>query len=245
MTIPTSLMTRGAALRSIKLLHTVIWLIFALCIVAIPIFGFLDQFKTAAWLVGIVMVEVLVLVFNGLRCPLTGAAARYTDDRRDNFDIYLPRWIARFNQAIFGTLFVAGTLVTFARWTGSTRALLIWLIFVLLAMINGGFRQRVLIPLIGEQTGHVVSTIILSTAIVFITWSNLSWIGPATSGEAWRLGTLWLGLTVAFEFLVGHYLLHTPWTKLLADYNFLRGRLWILVLVSTFVSPVLAFRLRH
>jgi hypothetical protein len=30
-----------------------------------------------------------------MRCPLTGIAARYTDDRRDNFDIYLPPWLAR------------------------------------------------------------------------------------------------------------------------------------------------------
>jgi hypothetical protein len=238
-------MTRGAALRLIKLLHTVIWLIFAVCIVAIPIFGFLDQFRTAAWLVCFVMLEVLVLAFNGLRCPLTGAAARYTENRRDNFDIYLPAWLARRNKLLFGTLFVAGTLFTFARWTGATHALLIWLGFVLLAVLNGGFRQRVLFPLMGEQTGHVVSTVILSTAIMFITWATLLWIAPATLEEAWRLGALWLGMTIAFEFLMGHYLFHTPWTKLLADYNFFRGRLWILVLVATFLAPALAFRLRH
>ena len=238
-------MTRGAALRSIKLLHTVIWLIFALCIVAIPIFGFFDRFRTAAWLVCFVMLEVLVLAFNGLRCPLTGVAARYTEDRRDNFDIYLPRWMARYNKSVFGTLFAVGTLMTFARWTGATHALLIWLGFVLLAVLNGGFRQRVLIPLVGEQTGHVVSTVILSTAIVFITWATLSWIAPATSEEAWRLGALWLGMTIAFEFLVGHYLFHIPWAKLLADYNFLRGRLWILVLVATLLAPVLTFQLRR
>jgi hypothetical protein len=55
-----------------------------------------------------------VLLFNRMRCPLTGVAARYTDDRRDNFDIYLPEWLARHNKTIFGTLYVAGVLLTVA-----------------------------------------------------------------------------------------------------------------------------------
>lgn len=105
-----------AALRSIKLLHTAVWLLFALCIVAIPILGYVDRYRPAAWLVCIVLVEVLVLVVNGLRCPLTDVAERYTPDRRDNFDIYLPIWIARHNKSIFGILFVLGSLFTLARW---------------------------------------------------------------------------------------------------------------------------------
>lgn len=105
-------------MRSIKLLHTAIWLLFALCIVAIPILGYVGRIRQAAWLVCFVFVEVLVLVFNGLRCPLTDVAARYTEDRRDNFDIYLPPWIARHNKSIFGILFVLGSLFTLARWAG-------------------------------------------------------------------------------------------------------------------------------
>jgi hypothetical protein len=38
----------------------------------------------------LVIGETVVLVLNGWRCPFTGVAARYTDDRRDNFDIFLP-----------------------------------------------------------------------------------------------------------------------------------------------------------
>jgi hypothetical protein len=47
-------------------------------------------------------------------------AARYTDDRRDNFDIYLPLWIARYNKQIFGPLFVAGIVFTLALWRAET-----------------------------------------------------------------------------------------------------------------------------
>ncbi len=109
-------MSHIVALRSIKLLHTAIWLLFVLCIVAIPILGYAGRFRPAAWLVGIVLLEVLVLVVNKLRCPLTDIAARYTDERRDNFDIYLPLWLARHNKFIFGILFIVGSLFTLARW---------------------------------------------------------------------------------------------------------------------------------
>jgi hypothetical protein len=65
--------------------------------------------------------ECGVLALNRGRCPLTGLAARYTDDRADNFDIYLPAFIARHNKVIFGTLFVFGVAVLLWRWVGEGR----------------------------------------------------------------------------------------------------------------------------
>jgi hypothetical protein len=62
------------------------------------------------------MVECAVLALNRGHCPLTDLAARYTEERTDNFDIYLPLWLARRNKAIFGTLFVAGALFVLGRW---------------------------------------------------------------------------------------------------------------------------------
>jgi hypothetical protein len=70
------------------------------------------------------------------------------------------------------------------------------------------------------------------------------WIGPGTTRRAWAVGILWLSLTVAFEFLAGHYAFGHPWPSLLADYNALRGRVWLLVLVATFVAPAWARRAR-
>jgi len=106
----------SAALRRVKVVHTVAWAFFAGCILAIPIAAWREAFGVAAALIAMVMVEVVVLVANGWRCPLTDVAARYTDDRRDNFDIYLPLWLARYNKLIFGWLFVAGLAFTIALW---------------------------------------------------------------------------------------------------------------------------------
>jgi len=106
------------ALIAIKALHTFVWAIFAGCIIAIPFASALGRHRAAAWLIAIVAVEVAVLFFNRMRCPLTAVAARYTDDTRDNFDIYLPEWLARNNKTIFGWLYVGG--VAFAVWRGMT-----------------------------------------------------------------------------------------------------------------------------
>jgi hypothetical protein len=104
------------ALRLVKLVHTLAWALFAGCIVALPVAAYLNDFQLAALLIAIVLLEVIVLVANRFRCPLTAVAARYTSDRRANFDIYLPMWIARYNKEIFGSLFVAGILFTLFRW---------------------------------------------------------------------------------------------------------------------------------
>jgi hypothetical protein len=85
-------MQPAAALVLVKLIHTVVWGFFAGCIIALPLVALTGRLRCAAWL-----------------------AAGFTEDRRENFDIYLPVWLARYNKH-FGTLFVAGGLVTLWVW---------------------------------------------------------------------------------------------------------------------------------
>jgi len=103
-------------LIGIRLLHTLAWVIFAGAIVAIPVATLAHDFRLAAGLSLLVWGEVAVLLVNGLRCPLTGIAARYTADRRANFDIYLPEWLARHNKTIFGTLFAVAEAHLLLSW---------------------------------------------------------------------------------------------------------------------------------
>ena len=113
------------ALHRIKLLHTAVWAFFALCIVAIPVLTALANYEAALFLCGVVAIEVLVLLLNRMRCPLTGVAARYTADRQDNFDIYLPLWLARYNKHIFGTLYFLVVVYTLVAWRFAKAAELI------------------------------------------------------------------------------------------------------------------------
>jgi hypothetical protein len=108
-----------AALTAVKALHTVVWAFFAGCVVAVPLLAARGQYRAAAIAAALVLAEGIILAVNRLRCPLTDVAARYTDDRAPNFDIYLPAVIARYNKEIFGPLFVAGALFALLHWIRS------------------------------------------------------------------------------------------------------------------------------
>ncbi len=109
-------MKSASILARIKLLHTAIWVFFVACIAGIPVAAATRQFSWAALLSALVIAECAVLALNRGRGPLTDIAARHTEERADNFDIYLPRWLARYNKTIFGTLFVAGEIFALWRW---------------------------------------------------------------------------------------------------------------------------------
>ena len=107
---------RGWKLGAIRLLHTLVWVFFVGCILAIPVAGAQNRFLRAMVFTGIVLIECIILAMNRGHCPLTNLAGRYTDERADNFDIYLPLWLAKHNKSIFGTLFAAGEVFVIARW---------------------------------------------------------------------------------------------------------------------------------
>lgn len=78
---------------------------------------------------------------------------------------------------------------------------------------------------------------LLCGLIALVAWFTIGWIHPRTARSALIVGILWLALTLAFEFLAAHYLFHKPWAILLADYDIRRGRIWVLVLVTTLLVP--------
>jgi hypothetical protein len=109
-------------LRRVKLLHTLIWAVLASCVVALFWVGWHRRFGWALAITVTILSECVVLAFNQGRCPLTEVAARYTEDRADNFDIYLPIWLARYNKHVFGLLFLAGETVVAWRWLTSVAS---------------------------------------------------------------------------------------------------------------------------
>jgi len=124
------------------------------------------------------------------------------------------------------------------------RAVFIWFGLLVLAILNGGFREAVLVPRMGRGLGQGASTVMLSTLILTAGWVALPWIAPRTLQDAWTIGVLWVTLTLAFEFLAGHFVFGKPWAELFADYNLLAGRIWIMVLIVTLMTPIVAFTRR-
>ena len=126
-----------------------------------------------------------------------------------------------------------------------TRGVAAWFALLGLAIVNGAVREALLVPRWGERAAHALSTIALSAGILLLTWLAIRWVRPRSPRDAWAIGGLWVALTLAFEFLAGHYLFGHPWSRLLADYNVLAGRIWPLVPIVTFLSPILSARARR
>lgn len=121
------------------------------------------------------------------------------------------------------------------------RTLLAWLLLLAVAIANGFVREAYITPKAGHGLGHAISTVLLSVLIIAVGWLATRWIGPVSLQDAWTIGVAWLLCTLAFEFLAGHFVFGRTWPELFADYNLLAGRIWIMVLVVTLMTPVLAF----
>jgi len=124
------------------------------------------------------------------------------------------------------------------------RAIAIWLALLGIAIVNGAVRSAWISPRLGEYAGHVFSTIVLCACIAWLAFASIRWVAPAGLREAFLVGVLWVVLTVAFEFIGGPYLFGNPWPKLLADYDIMHGRLWLLVLVTNLLAPLWAAKMK-
>ena len=122
------------------------------------------------------------------------------------------------------------------------KSLLVWVCFIPAAILNGGLREHVLVGAVGEKWALPLSGIILSACIFLITWFLLPRTVKALSAkDSLRIGICWVFLTIAFEFASGLAGGNTV-KELLAAYNPLTGNLWLIVLVTTLLSPVIAGR---
>ena len=112
---------RETVLIAVKVIHTLVWIFFVACILAVPVAAGLHKFRLSALFAVLVLVECLVLAVNRCRCPLTDLAVRYAPEDSPNFDIYLPKFVAKYNKQIFGTIFIVGGLFALAEWLLAAR----------------------------------------------------------------------------------------------------------------------------
>lgn len=121
------------------------------------------------------------------------------------------------------------------------RGFVVWLIILGLASLNGAVRDLIVAPRIGDTMARAISTVILCALVMLVAWRSIGWIGPHGPRQALAVGLFWLVLTLTFEFGAGR-LSGKPWAVVLADYDVLRGRIWVLVPIVTFVAPLWAAR---
>jgi hypothetical protein len=125
------------------------------------------------------------------------------------------------------------------------KAFGVWLVMLFAAFINGALREMLIVPRIGEQVGHVIGVIVFSGTVFGIACVFVKSLGTSPSRTLFQIGLFWLVLSLIFEFGFFHYVMHEPWEKLLGDYNVFRGRLLIVVWLSTLLSPLVCGMLLH
>lgn len=89
----------------IKSFHTLIWLFFNAVMLYLIYAITFNNINKWVWIgLGLFLLEAIVLLVFKMKCPLTIIARKYSSSTRDNFDIYLPEWLAKYNKIIYTTL---------------------------------------------------------------------------------------------------------------------------------------------
>ena len=109
-------MTQHSSLVFIKLLHTAIWIFFNIVIFYLLYAVIVNKIDIWVWVcIGFIVLEGLILLVFKSICPVTLWARKYSDSTKDNFDIYLPNWLARYNKLIYTTIVVIALIILAIR----------------------------------------------------------------------------------------------------------------------------------
>lgn len=115
---------------------------------------------------------------------------------------------------------------------------------VFLAIANGLLREKYFVNRLKELQAHQASTVTLIILFGIYMWIILGIWRPESVQHAISIGLIWLVLTVAFEFLFGHFVARHSWSRLFKDYNIFAGRVWILILIWVTIAPSIFYQLQ-
>ena len=113
---------------------------------------------------------------------------------------------------------------------------------VFIAIANGAIREGWYGKHLSELQAHQISTVTGVLLFGVYIWVLVRLWRPESAGQAIAIGLVWLGMTVAFEFLFGRYVAERPWLDLLHDYNLFAGRVWLVVLVWVTIAPYVFYQ---
>lgn len=100
----------------IKIVHTVIFWLFSLCVVYTVYCGIVGRVTPWTWIAaGVLLAEGIVLAACGWTCPLTILAERQGAVRGSVADLFLPKPLADRIFPVCGTLYVVGLVLILGR----------------------------------------------------------------------------------------------------------------------------------
>tara|TARA_R110002033_G_scaffold166331_1_gene204830 strand:- start:58968 stop:59315 length:348 start_codon:yes stop_codon:yes gene_type:complete len=112
-------MGNKAKLLLIKIIHTIIWLFYNLVIFYLLYAVIINKIDHWVWIcIGLVVLEGLVLLTFKMFCPLTVIARKFSNSSKNNFDIFLPNWLAKYNKIIYTSIFGIAIVILLVRLLG-------------------------------------------------------------------------------------------------------------------------------
>ena len=124
------------------------------------------------------------------------------------------------------------------------KASLIWLAIACLAVLNGILRQQLVAPMLGSGLALPISGITLSLMVFLVTYIFIGFFRTTEPADYFLIGAQWVVMTLAFEFLFGHFVVGKSWGQLLQTFNIAQGDLFLVVLVVSLLSPYAAARIK-
>ena len=96
----------------IKLIHSLLFFLIGICTLYVFIAALLDQITLLTWIAfGVAIIELLALLFNEWRCPLTDLAEQQGAEVGSVADLFLPQWISDHLFTIFAVVFFVTCLL--------------------------------------------------------------------------------------------------------------------------------------
>ncbi len=120
-------------------------------------------------------------------------------------------------------------------------AILIWIMIIPIAILNGGFREYVLTKL--GVLARTLSGIILSVCIFVVAYFLVPKIKNCVKRDYIIFGVIWFVLTNLFD-LVAYIRDGGGFTDLLQSYNILTGNTWVLVVLTALFAPVIVMKMK-
>ena len=100
----------------VKSIHTFIWIFFNVVMFYMLFAVITNILDLWLWIgFGLFVLEGITLLLFKFYCPLTLIARKYSDSTKDNFDIYLPNWLAKYTKLIYTSLLVLILIMTIYR----------------------------------------------------------------------------------------------------------------------------------
>lgn len=100
----------------VKILHTAIWVFFNVVIFYLLYAVVVNRIDIWVWIcITLIVLEGLTLLIFKSICPVTLMARKYSDSEKDNFDIYLPNWLAKYNKIIYTSIVVVAIIILIYR----------------------------------------------------------------------------------------------------------------------------------